>query len=73
MSDEIFDSKQFLIAIHIYLLKGAQKLICINCWAVWDKLHLLRGEDLAIDNRTLGEILLDKAENKGVQVACSIS
>ena len=70
---KIFDSKQQLIAIHIYLLKGAQKLICINGWAVWDKLHLLRGEDLAIDNRTLGEILLDKAENQYVQVDCSIS
>ena len=49
--------------------QGAQKLICITGWAVWDKLLLLRGEDLAIDNRTLGEILIDKAENQGVQVS----
>ena len=44
-------------------------MICITGWAVWDKLLLLRGDDLAIDNRTLGEILIDKAENQGVQVS----
>ena len=35
---------------------------------MWDKLLLFRGEDQSIDNRTLGEILIDKAENQGVQV-----
>ena len=50
-------------------LQGAQKLICITGWAVWDKLLLFRAENLSIDNRTLGEILIDKAENQGVQVS----
>ena len=59
----------FYVIFHQCYIKGAQKLICITGWAVWDKLLLLRGEDLAIDNRTLGEILIDKAENQGVQVS----
>jgi hypothetical protein len=50
-----------------YSLMGAQKLICITGWAVWDKLQLLRGADQSIDSRTLGEILIEKA-NAGVQV-----
>ena len=50
-------------------LQGAEKLICITGWAVWDKLLLFRAENLSIDNRTLGELLIDKAENQGVQVS----
>ncbi len=46
---------------------AAQKLICITGWAVWDKLQLLRGADQSIDSRTLGEILIEKA-NAGAQV-----
>ena len=64
----IFGDFVFIIFYQCHI-KGAQKLICITGWAVWDKLLLLRGEDLAIDNRTLGEILIDKAENQGVQVS----
>ena len=43
-----------------YLLTG---------WSVWHQLRLLRGEELAAcqDQRTLGEILVDKA-NRGVKV-----
>lgn len=40
-------------------------LICITGWAVWDKLHLLRGPEN--DGVTLGELLIEKA-NCGVQV-----
>ena len=36
---------------------------------MWDKLLLFRAENLSIDNRTLGELLIDKAENQGVQVS----
>ena len=50
-----------------YTLKGAQKLICITGWAVWDQLQLFRGEDKAIYDKTLGELLIEKA-NEGVQV-----
>ena len=46
---------------------GAQKIICITGWAVWHGLKLLRGADENIDQRTLGEILVDKAQ-QGVQV-----
>ena len=43
----------------------AQELICITGWAVWDKLHLLRGaED---DGVTLGQLLIEKA-NQGAAV-----
>ena len=45
----------------------AEQLICITGWAVWDKLKLFRGADLNIDNRTLGELLIEKA-NQGVKV-----
>ena len=48
-------------------IMAAKKVICITGWSVWDKLQLFRGEDLAIDNRTLGEILKDKAK-EGVKV-----
>ncbi len=61
----------------------AEKLICItgiqpkHCngyngyqriflgWSVWDKLHLLRGAEN--DGKTLGELLIDRA-NQGVNV-----
>ncbi len=43
----------------------AEVLICITGWAVWDKLHLLRGS--ASDGVTLGQLLVDKAAS-GVQV-----
>ena len=46
---------------------GAQKVICITGWAVWTELKLFRGQDLNLDQRTLGQILVDKA-NQGVQV-----
>ena len=49
-----------------YTLRGAQKLICITGWAVWDQLYLFRGEDKAIYDKTLGELLIEKA-NEGVQ------
>ena len=48
-------------------IMAAKQIICITGWAVWDKLKLFRGQDLAIDNRTLGEILVDKAK-EGVKV-----
>ena len=50
-----------------YALTSAKEIICITGWAVWDKLKLLRGSDLGIDRRTLGQILIDKA-NDGVKV-----
>ena len=50
-----------------YTLRNAKKLICITGWAVWDQLHLFRGADKAIYNKTLGELLIEKA-NEGVQV-----
>ena len=48
-------------------IMAAKKVICITGWSVWDKLQLFRGEDQAIDKRTLGEILKDKAK-EGVKV-----
>ena len=48
-------------------IMAAQHIICITGWAVWDKLNLFRGKDLNIDNRTLGEILIEKAD-AGVKV-----
>ena len=48
-------------------IMGAKHLICITGWSVWDKLQLFRGRDLAVDNRTLGELLIEKA-NEGVKV-----
>lgn len=50
-----------------YAMMEAQHLICITGWSVWDKLQLFRGQDLNKDNRTLGEILIAKAE-EGVKV-----
>ena len=48
-------------------IMAAKEVICITGWSVWDKLQLFRGEDQAIDKRTLGEILKDKAK-EGVKV-----
>ena len=48
-------------------IMAAKQIICITGWAVWDKLQLFREQDLAIDGRTLGEILVDKAK-EGVKV-----
>eukprot|EP00093_Oithona_nana_P013513 13513.XXX_9398_7405_1 [CDS] Oithona nana genome sequencing. len=46
-------------------LEEAQEIICITGWAVWHKIHLLRGaED---DGVSLGDLLIDKA-NAGVAV-----
>merc|ERR1719510_789660 len=45
----------------------AQHIICITGWAVYYGLYLFRGADRAIDQRNLGEILVDKS-NQGVQV-----
>lgn len=46
-------------------LQEAQEIICITGWAVWHKIHLLRGaED---DGVSLGDLLIDKA-NAGVAV-----
>ena len=54
-----------------FTLRGAKKLICITGWAVWDKLHLFREEDKAIYSKTLGELLIEKA-NEGVKVRKSV-
>ena len=44
-----------------HALIGAENLICITGWAVWDKLQLFRGSDLNIDNRYGGShIFLNK-------------
>ena len=50
-----------------YALMEARHLICITGWSVWHELQLLRGEEAKIDQRTLGQILVDKA-NEGVNV-----
>ena len=47
--------------------QGAERIICVSGWSVWDKLRLFRGVDLSIDARTLGELLLARAE-QGVEV-----
>ena len=48
-------------------LVEAKDLICITGWAFWTELKLLRGNDAHIEDRSLGEILVDKA-NEGVNV-----
>ena len=48
-------------------LVEAKDLICITGWSFWTELKLLRGNDSHIEDRTLGEILVDKA-NEGVNV-----
>ena len=45
----------------------ARHFICITGWSVWHKLQLLRGDNSSLDQRTLGEILAEKA-NQGVNV-----
>ncbi len=52
--------------VHSALI-NARHIICITGWAVWTKVKLFRGEDMHIDSRTLGELLLNKAE-EGVKV-----
>ena len=52
-------------------LVEAQNLICITGWSVWTKLKLFRGEDSKTDERSLGEILVDKA-NRGVKVCVMV-
>ena len=42
-----------------------------NRWSVWTKLKLFRGEDSKTDERSLGEILVDKA-NRGVKVCVMV-
>ena len=54
-----------------YTLRNAKKLICITGWAVWDQLHLFRGADKAIYNKTLGELLIEKA-NEEVDVSVMV-
>ena len=39
----------------------AEELICITGWSVWTELKLLRGKEQNKDQRTLGQILVDKA------------
>ena len=55
-----------------YTLRGAQKLICITGWAVWDKLFLFREADKKIYDKQLGDLLLEKA-NEGVKVRKSVA
>ena len=50
-----------------YSLMEAKHIICITGWAVWHAIKLFRGSDLNIDQRTLGQILVDKAQ-EGVKV-----
>ena len=45
----------------------AEQLICITGWSVWHELKLFRGDDEQIDKRTLGQILVNKA-NMGTKV-----
>ena len=52
--------------VHSALIQ-AENLICITGWSVLTGLKLLRGEDQAADLRTLGQILVDKA-NQGTKV-----
>jgi phospholipase D1/2 len=51
----------------VVLVQEAERIICVSGWSVWDKLRLFRGSDVAIDGRTLGELLLARA-NEGVDV-----
>ena len=46
-------------------IEEAQEIICITGWAVWHKLHLLRGSE--DDGVLLGDLLVQKA-NAGVAV-----
>ena len=48
-------------------IMDAKHIICITAWSLWTELKLFRGKDKNKDQRTLGEILLDKA-NAGVNV-----
>ena len=48
-------------------IEEARQIICLTGWSLWVKLQLLRGQDAAVDNRTIGQMLVDKAES-GVEV-----
>ena len=48
-------------------IMDAQHIICITGWAVWYHLKLFRGPDRNIDDRSLGDILTQKAR-EGVKV-----
>ena len=50
-----------------YAFVEAKHIICITGWSVWPMLQLFRGVDQAIDERTLGQLLIDKS-NEGVKV-----
>ena len=52
-------------------LVEAKNLICITGWSIWTELKLLRSNDAHIDDRSLGEILVDKA-NRGVKVCVMV-
>ena len=54
------------VDVHKALI-SARHIICITGWAVWTKVKLFRGADLSIDSRTVGELLLAKAD-QGVKV-----
>ncbi len=54
------------------MFHSKRDIICITGWSLWVKLQLLRGADLAVDSRTLGDILVEKA-NSGTQVKQQIS
>ena len=56
--------------IHDALVE-AKHLICITGWGFLPQLKLLRGAKKDVDSRSLGEILIDKA-NKGVNVCVMI-
>ena len=65
-SDALVQPKSCWKDLYMSIME-AQDLICIAGWAVDVNIQLLRGDDLEIDNRTIGEILVDKA-NQGVSV-----
>ena len=46
---------------------NSKQLICITGWSVWTDLKLLRGKDSSADDKTLGELLIQKAE-EGIKV-----
>ena len=48
-------------------IRNAEQVICITGWSVWTELKFFRGTDTSIEKRTLGQILVDKA-NRGVKV-----
>jgi phospholipase D1/2 len=65
-SDALVQPRSCWKDLHTTIME-AQDLICIAGWSVDVNVQLLRGDDLEIDNRTIGEILIDKAD-QGVSV-----